>query len=275
MIKFIFDYIQWLFLRLVFIKCDVADVRRFSYDYPPNPSLDPGTRPSTSQLDLAKNLYAEENARATSVFDKAKTVLTLAGILFSVVLAVSVQRPLVMEGWSLLPVIVSLVLLLLTLFLLTVLLSVRTHSRPSLDTDVLQNDATAHERAILISYWTATNRNAATNSFLVDVYKATQRYLIVSLVMMSVAWAVSFARHGNPKEHLVNELRGDPALIRLLTGPPGSPGVQGPTGPEGRQGQVGKTGPPGPRGPIGPSEKCDCQSQPVKTQSLNQPNKAR
>jgi Collagen triple helix repeat (20 copies) len=267
MIKQLLDYIHWACLRLVFIDCNVEDVRRFSYDYRMEVAYDvrAPTKPSTSQLELAKSLYVEENGRSASVFDKAKTVLTLAGILFPVILAVTVQRPLLIQGWSLVLVCFSLVVLVVNLFLLTVLLSVRTYSRPALDKDTLQDDEAAHQREILVSYWTAMERNAATNNFLVDVFKATQRYLLLALLLISIAWGISVAKHDDPKEHLVSEIRGDPALVRLLTGPSGPKVESGPAGPSGAQGPPGPegsrgaAGPPGPKGFAGPAGKCACR----------------
>ena len=236
----------WIFLRLAFISCSLKDVRRLSYDYPKQkPEYLEGLKVlSTAQIELARNLYDEENSRAESVVDKAKTVLTISGILFPIIVAISAQRLSLSEEWFLAPVFLSLILLLITLFLLINILAVRTHSRPALDEPVLQEDDKAHQREIVFSYWIATKRNSAVNDFLVDVYKATQRYLFASLVVIFFAWIITLIKY-DPR--VTTQM----VPVRVITGPPGitspqgSKGLEGPPGPKGDQGPIGPQGLPG------------------------------
>lgn len=83
------------------------------------------------------------------------------------------------------------------------------------------------------------------------------RNFLVGLLVMSclstgtiILRAASYTQ-SNADSDLVEAIRGNPDLLRLLTGPRGAPGPQGPPGARGPQGPQGPQGPPPPKVPGG------------------------
>lgn len=242
----------WVTMRIAGIECSWEEVKGRHYK-PPAP-LTPTTQnlveASPDLLDLARELYKTEDERTALIFEKGRTLLTLAGLLFPLLVAVlNFFSPTL---WGLIP----LSLLLFTLYLLTELLAVNARARPALSKALLHLHDSRQRACLVKDYQKARVYNVRCNEFLVDLFRAARRFFFSALV--SVFLIVGFASTSikGVEARFVDRLRTDTELVRLLTGPAGPPGPRGP------QGAQGNTGPAGPAGPM-----CKCDSNPVSSAS--------
>lgn len=197
-------------------------------------------------LALAVRLEQGEQARRAIVQDKAKWLFTLAAGLLTVFSGMLIRRP---TWFGVLGVIlVALPLLFATLLLLR-FFGVERRSTPAVDAALLAAvGKTAHLES-LESQLLASSFNAGATDFLVDLYRAALRLAAVALCgVVALAVATVAAPTSNS---LVEEIRGNPDLIRLLRGPEGPQGPQGTTGADGPVGPQGQTGSRGPVGACG------------------------
>jgi hypothetical protein len=237
----------WVTLRIVGIECSLEEVkrRRYNSSTPLTPATQSITEASSDLLDLAKDLYKTEDERTALIFEKGRTLLTLSGLLFPLLVVVfNLFGPM---QWGLIP----LSLLLFTLYLLTELLAVNARSRPKLS-NALVHLCDSKQRARLVDdYQTAREYNVRCNEFLVDLFRAARRFFFSALVAVFLIAGFASTSIKGVETRIVDRLRTDAELIRLLTGPPG------PAGPQGAQGPQGNTGPVGPAGPM-----CECGRNP-------------
>jgi hypothetical protein len=89
--------------------------------------------------------------------------------------------------------------------------------------------------------------------YLADVYKAARSYFVGAFFIIVALFAMNYfvSTPGGNNREIVEELRSDPGLLRLLQGPKGDkgdagkPGTKGDKGDRGEKGQKGDTGAPG------------------------------
>lgn len=239
-----FTGLFWAALRLCGIESTYAQVRDRRYDRPMDvPALDAITATDTLR-GAADAEYANADARRKIVDDKARMLLALVGLLIPVTatLATRLDLPYV----ALLP----LVCFLFSALLLVGYLGISSGMVPTLSAHEARLDEETLKRQLIRDLLQSARYTEQSTNFLVDVYRAALRALMVGLFLVVGVAAIAYIRTPDPTARLVQELRSDPTLLRELRGPQGAPGVAGPAGPKGERGP---SGPPGPQGPPGPS----------------------
>jgi len=119
---------------------------------------------------------------------------------------------------------------------------------PRLNPEEAAFDEARLRRQLILDALRSARYVESSTSFLVDIYRAAFRALLVGLGFLSIIAIMAYFPTGEPMRDLVRQLRGDPDLVRLLRGPEGP---QGPAGPAGAPGPAGPRGPQGPRGLAG------------------------
>lgn len=244
-----FDYATHSLLWLCRIDCTANEVRDGRYPRETQPldrqkATDEGAKEA---LALAIRLEQGEHARRTMVQDKAKWLFTLAAGLLTIFTGMLVRRP---TWYGVLGVVlVALPLLFATLLLLR-FFGIERRSTPVVDAALLGATGKAAQLESLESHLVASAFNSGATDFLVDLYRASRRLAAVALCgVVALAVATVAAPTSNS---LVEEVRGNPDLVRLLRGP------EGPQGPQGAAGANGPVGPQGQTGPSGPAGACGC-----------------
>lgn len=176
----------WLILRLSGIGCTFAEVAAKAYEAQKVPDYIKSINvPSEIHLEIAKAGFERQEKRNQYVLDKAKSLMTLVGLMMAVLSATSVAGWLVSGTW--LPrmmLFVSLVVLLIVLIVLAWLLSVGVSSEPVIDEDLAKAEtATIGSKQYFESILVATNRNSAANNFMVDVYRAANRLMLLGIAL--------------------------------------------------------------------------------------------
>lgn len=243
------DVLTYCLLWLCHIDCTVTEIHdgRYRLTSPPldrDKTEEEGVKEGLSQ---AIRLDQGEQSRRAMVQDKAKWLFTLAAGLLTIVVSLLAHRPLWFGILGV--VIVALPLLLATLALLR-FFGVERRSVPLIDAAVLNAKAKTAQLELLESHLKALDFNARATDFLVDLYRASRRLTAIALcgvLVLAVATVVA-----PTSTSLVEELRGNPDLIRLLRGP------EGPAGQQGAPGSIGPAGAQGPVGPPGPAGTCPC-----------------
>jgi len=240
-------YLFWLALRLCGIGCSRDDVRKRAY------SSHDTTLPdisSVGHLDVLERMATTEfehsESRRKSVDDKARLLLTMVGLLVPLTAAVYIRL-----AWSWMALFPLLCFLLSSAILVGYLAVGRTMV-PTLGSDDTKKDEQGLRRAFVADLLTSARNNENGTSFLVDVYRAALRAFFVGLLLVTVLAVLAHVSPSDPTPHLIEQLRGDPALRNELRGPQGPVGPSGPPGPQGHEGPRGQEGPPGPKGPAGP-----------------------
>jgi hypothetical protein len=249
-------------LWLCRIDCTADEVRDGRYPRKTQPLNREGATKdgATEALALAVRLEQGEQARRTMVQDKAKWLFTLAAGLLTLFSGMLVRRP----TWY---GVVGVVLVALPLLLATLLLirffGTERRSTPEVDQALLTAVGEKAQLESLDSHLLALAYNAGATDFLVDLYRASRRLAAVALCgvsMLAVATVVAPTSNS-----LVEEVRGNPDLVRLLRGP------EGPQGDAGALGPVGAQGPAGPAGPTGQAGSCPCPTADGGTTAPNLP----
>jgi hypothetical protein len=242
-----FAYVTYGVMRLCQIDCTADEVR--DGRYPPRP-VQPFDRSKAtdegSKEGLALAIYLDqgEHARRITVQDKARWLFTLAAAVLTLFSGMLVRRP---TWFGLLGVVLVALPLLLTTLMLLRFFGTETRSTALIDSSLIEAAGSSVHLEALERHSRATAFNAGATDFLVDLYRASHRlttFALCGVVVVSVATMLA-----PTSNTLVEEVRGNPDLIRLL---------RGPEGPEGKQGDVGAVGPAGPQGPSGAIGRCSC-----------------
>lgn len=184
----------WLILRLSGISCTCAEVAASTYETRLVPDyIKSISSPSVIHMEIAKAAFERQEQRQQSVLGKAKSLMTLVGLLMSVLLATSVAGGLVAGTLPLLVMLlISLAVLLIALIILARLLSVGVYSAPSIDEHLAK--ATKDDigtKMYFDSLLVASNRNWAANDFMVDVYRAANRLMLLGIALAATTVLVS------------------------------------------------------------------------------------
>ncbi len=234
-------------LRMVQVPCSLQEVRerRMTSRAVQRPAS--SGAPTDLVLAEARRLHVVELARTELVLDKARTLLAIAGL---VVPLSATALAVVGAPWYCWIAIAG--ALGIPLVVLADLYAPTVHAEVAVDAELLGVQGPAQGQVLLRSYQTAKDHNARANQFLVAEFAGARRLLGIGLLVFLCV--VGGAGRTTVESRVIAQLRADPELVRLLSGPPGAqgpPGVPGPKGPPGRDGSVGPPGPPGPAGPRG------------------------
>jgi hypothetical protein len=240
-----FSALFWIALWTCGIECSLDHVRKRRYERPLDlPDIDALT-PSDTLKDVAGGEFANADARRRIVDDKARMLLTLVGLLIPVTATLASRLDL--------PVLVlaPLACFLFAALILVGYLNIGAGMKPKLSPNEALLDEPRLKRQVVIDLLRSARVTEQSTDFLVDVYRASLRALLLGLVFVVAIAAVAFLRPSDPTGRLIQQLRADPALTRELQGPQGVPGPRGAVGPTGSRGAQGPQGPQGPPGPHG------------------------
>lgn len=194
LINHLLNGLFWFILRLLGIDCTYVEVDASTYEARavPNYIKSIGS-PSAIHMEIAKAAFNRQEQRQQSVLDKAKSLMTLVGVLISVLLATSVAGSLITGTLPLLlMLLISLAVLLTALVILARLLSVGVYSAPMIDEDLANAIKADTETKIYFnSLFVATSRNWAANDFMVDVYRAANRLMLLGIALAAATVLVS------------------------------------------------------------------------------------
>jgi hypothetical protein len=243
----VFTRLFWFALLLGGIECSHKQVKERRYeralDLPDFSTISP----TETLRGAADAEFASAESRRKIVDDKARMLLTLVGLLIPVTatLATRIEPAYV----ALLP----LACFLFSALTLVGYLGIGSGMTPKLSPAEAAFDEDRLQRQLIHdAFWSARYTEQCTD-FLVDVYRAALRALMVGLFLVVGVAAVAYIRTPDPSKRIIQQLRSEPALIRELRGPQGSPGSTGPAGPRGPKGDPGPSGPAGPQGRSGPA----------------------
>jgi hypothetical protein len=231
----------WGALVLCGIECTREEVRRRRYVGDLDLPDQDGFEPSDTLTKAAERELADADSRRRIVDDKARMLLILVGLLIPITatLASRLTSPVL--------VLVPLVCFLFAALILVGYLDIGVGMRPKLTSEDAFLEKTQLQQQVIVDVLSSARTTEQETDFLVDVYRAGIRALLVGLVLVVAVVSVGYSRSSDPTDRLIQQLRSDPALIRELRGPQGAPGEQGPSGPQGPQGIQGRPGPQGPR----------------------------
>lgn len=239
-------WLEWRLLRLFFIDCSLEEVRERRYIAAPNgAAVVPGmmdVEDSDDFLGLAKEVFDQSEKRKATIDDKCKTVLTISSISMAIITSLLPRLPLPYLG------IIPLLFIFASAFLVLVHLNVSTFRYPTLDAEHARLDAATRRKRRITDYLKDARWNESVIDFHVDVYRASNRALRLGLLILLLFAVVGSIFGSTTEERVIQMLRADPKMIRLLQGPKGAPGPQGPRGEIGPSGPNGDSGPPGPKG---------------------------
>lgn len=186
---------QWLLLRVFAFsdKITTLEIRKgtFSQEGRSNETGDQSAETTVEQsgcaeevLELAKELYEEEEKRLASVQDKIRALVSVCSLVLPIVVAFMprLRHP----GFALIP------LLFVFASLLTLLIAIRLHnrSRPALGTELLGKDEDALRGSIAAGYLKAARLNEPRTSFLANVYRAAYAAFVWGLFALAFVAAV-------------------------------------------------------------------------------------
>ena len=231
----------WVFLRLFGIcNLSLKNVRCRSYDAEDSfiAELDRVEDPGPL-LEMAKFLYEQEASRANSVSDKARTLLTLVGFLFTINAAI------LSLATSSVLALFPLVFLAVTMWLMFEVFGVVTLAQPLITDDLIWANKNDQLRIFIRDYVKSTFSNAAVTGFRVSVLVAARRAFLASLFLSLVITSINILTVPSLEDRIAIRLAHDGKFIQLVKG---LPGAKGPQGPKGETGLVGARGIPGPPG---------------------------
>lgn len=195
-------------------------------------------------LDVAKDFFAQENLRADTISDKTRTLLTLTGILFPLVLAL-----ITLSSHPLLDLI-PLSFLAVTIGLVLEVFGINPATTVMFDSEFVGKSKADQALEIIRSYFKAADNNAAVNSFRLDLFRAARRGFGMALLSLVAVAFVGIASAPAAERRIGDLLLHDSRFLKMVTGPPGPAGPMGLAGQPGPRGAPGPLGPKGDRGPL-------------------------
>lgn len=257
------DFVVCGVLRLCFRRYEASEVQSRSQNYVP-PEHDWGSVKDdviSTAIDTGWRQAERDSARQATVDDKVKW-------LFALIVVVATFTAGMVGAHPATPILViSLIALAIHLvagFLTVWYFGVKSYGAAQVNTKMLLAPTQSRAKQVLLcEIMRSSAFNSARCSFDTDVYRAALRLVAVGVVAMLTAFSLTviFPSTNELVDPLLR-LRGDPVLIRDLTGPAGPPGERGARGETGLQGPEGRIGPAGPQGPEGPPGECPCASTP-------------
>ncbi|HTB23687.1 MAG TPA: collagen-like protein [bacterium] len=231
-------WIDWLLLRFMGIGCNLVEVKERKY--PAEHAYKAIQIKKGANLDEmiihSKDIFEYEQARLDGVHRKSAMLLTAVGIFFGIL---SFSLPLLV--WPAL-VIIPAVLLVSSAWVILSVIGVDTTMGPTLgqeEADKLNNSQRDFKLSIIRDYHLSALHNADVNRFLVDAYRVARRYLQFGVATQVILLTIAIINNVGLQDRIIIQLRSNPSLVRLLTGPKGD---------KGDKGQRGESGPRGPEG---------------------------
>lgn len=146
-----------------------------------NRAVPEGAAFSEQAADLARELYKQETDRTRSFEDKGRTLLTVNGLLISVLVALGRFGPLPVLG-----LVASATPLLLSLLVLLEIHGPRVTAFPAVDNELLSTADEAQRALIARSYITARLFLAGSNDYLLDLLEAARKLVAFGLLVSIV-----------------------------------------------------------------------------------------
>jgi Collagen triple helix repeat (20 copies) len=235
------------FLRICCIECSFDEVckRVYQGSKPFQPVVLPDdTNRLLQLLALAKELKENCDKRWGIIENKAKFLLTLTGSILAIgSLALG-------KSSNTLAATILIVAFLGTFYLLWEFYRVGSSNIPDIEKCASAASPDDQTKVLINEYLEAEYTDDLRLSFLVDLYRAAQRFMFSSMLLTCIILIWAFHADNTLDTRFLRDLRSNPDMIRLLTGPKGE---RGDPGEKGAKGDRGEAGPPGERGFIGPS----------------------
>ncbi len=243
----------WLLLQLTRSECTLDEVRNRRYDIEKQSVPEIKEESLAKSLELAKDLYVEDQRRKDRLSDKTKGLVTVVGLL--VPFTVAALLPRMTKPWLLA---IPMACLLVSMVMLLTYLGVDLVSEPQFDKSLFP-EGKLDEKELVKSYLVAREWNSKTADFLIGTYKAARRSLCLALMSIVVIGIVEAyeTKPFDQEKKFIGDLRANPDLIELLRGPAGRAGSQGERG---TPGATGVQGAKGDKGDAGPAGICDCST---------------
>ena len=234
-------FILFLLMRAFQIECSLMEVQNRSYRKTEFvcPKLPDDDERLKQLYELAKDLKNAGDERWQAVQEKIKFLITLMGTLVTleILFLGKSQSPF----WS----IVLLLLLMGAIFLFLEFHRVGSAGNRKFDRNIAQEaDKNSQTKALIMDCLDVVDYDGHRAAFHVDLFRTAARYFKLLLIIVAVAGVLSLVKRADTATQVVTELRAEPKLLKLLTGPQGE---RGPAGPQGPTGAIGPQGPPGPR----------------------------
>lgn len=186
-------------------------------------------------LTEAKTYKEEEDKRRIIIDEKNKILLTVSALL---VTASAALFPHVDPRWIIL---IPLFPILMSLYLILMYFRVQAVQVIDLRSINWEDDLRKTKEKLVSDYFNCASNLSPKNDFLVGLYRAASRALILGIfIFLFVFFVAVFLSSTDDK--VLKTLRLNQQLKEELRGPPGPPGPQGP---QGMQGPIGPQGPPG------------------------------
>jgi len=240
--------ILFFLLQICRIECSFEEVQKRKYKSDAAfkcPALPDNQEQLSLILDLAKELKETSDERWTVIENKAKFLLTLTG-------SVVALSAIFLAKWG--GAFVATILMVFFLgafFLLWEFYRVGSLSIIDIEDIAKAKNQTAQKKALILAYLQVEHFNRLKLDFLVDLYRASRRFMLVVMIVTCLLGTLSFINRESFETRIIKEIRSNSDVIQLLTGPAGKPGERGPNGERGPQGDKGFQGERGPQGERG------------------------
>lgn len=244
---------RWLFRTLccvVLVRIDRGTSESGAFkphpDAPPPPNFS-GAKGSELLLAQAIRYFEAAEKRHETIKEKGRTILAL---LVFVASFITLSANFFDHGLLLLA---PTVFAFATVWFFMEMFRLTWSGVPKMDQTLVDGSDDARRLRLIEGYVRAAQFGDGRTDYLVSVLTAARRSVALALVT-AIGITVGYALKSkeDPAEALVNRLRSEPALIKLLRGPEGDQGPTGERGDPGPKGKKGEKGDPGPQGLQGP-----------------------
>ena len=237
----------YLILRLCRIECSFDEVcnRAYNESKPLEYPHLPNNLENLSQiLDLAKDLNKRCDDRWLIVENKAKFLLTITSSVMGLgALALS-------KYGTLTSVMILMLCFSGTLYLLLEFYRVGCSSIVEVDDITKTENPDSQTKSLIQNYLRVEHSNHLKLDFLVDLYRASRRVMLSVMFVTCCVVVLAYHSRDNLEMRLIQDLRSNPEMLSVLTGPKGEKGFQGEPGIKGDQGVQGPVGPKGEPGKV-------------------------
>lgn len=249
------DGIAFTSMRLYGIEdCTFQDVVRRTYDHAKHENLNLDHAPDLDDLlGASKEALSVATDRRNVVTDKCKTLLALASALLTII-GLFLPKSFDFEAtWMRALFFVAVVFLLNTVVLLLVYFGIGQDQTISLTQHDVELPGEDLKKSLINEHLQCQVATEKRTDYLVDVYKVARACFLIAFSLIVGLFAVNYFTRtpANDAKRIIQELRSDPQLLKLLQGPKGEKGDAGVKGDQGIRGPKGDKGPRGSPGPKG------------------------
>ncbi len=244
--------LAYLTLRVYGKEITYSDVKAgtFNSRTPSTLSLDNAGDIDTL-LKMSEESVANAEKRRGVVTDKCKTLFTLGSLLLGLV-GLLLPRYLAFDSaWMRGLSVVAIAILFNAIIILLMFFDVGQDMEVSLSQSDIPLDHTNLAKSLLNSYLRCCAASENRTDYLVELYRAARFCFLSALTIVAGVVLASLLTNSpaDQAERIVREIRSDPSLTSLLTGPKGDVGQKGGRGDRGGNGLKGDKGDKGERGP--------------------------